>query len=153
VERRLADIDREIDRLVDGIAKGIGDPQLLGNRMNVLSAERKELGAELAGEPSPANVVSLHPAVLKHYENQLMRLRETISRGINAGDTKAAQAMRHLVETVTVFRSTSRPGGVEVEITGQLTALLGDRAYPNGVRGVCGKMVAGEGFEPPTLGL
>jgi hypothetical protein len=40
-----------------------------------------------------------------------------------------------------------------VEITGRLNALLGERAYPNKVRGVWGKMVAEEGFEPPTHGL
>ncbi len=46
LERRLGEIGREIDRLVDGIAKGIGDPHDLGARMNVLSTERKELSAE-----------------------------------------------------------------------------------------------------------
>ena len=61
--------------------------------------------------------------------------------------------MRELVETVTVCRDPSRLGGVEVEIAGRLTALLGEKAYPNGVKRVWGKMVAEEGFEPPTQGL
>jgi hypothetical protein len=56
-----------------------------------------------------------------------------------------AEAIRDLVETVTVFRDPSRPGGVTVEIAGRLNALLGEQAYPNKVRGVWGKMVAGEG--------
>jgi len=34
------------------------------------------------------------------------------------------------------------PGGVTIEIAGRLNALLGERAYPNKVRGVWGKMVA-----------
>ncbi len=72
---------------------------------------------------------------------------------INAGDSDGAEAMRDLVETVTVFRDTSRSGGVEVEIAGRLTALLGAPAYPNGVKGVWGKVVAEEGLEPPTQGL
>ena len=54
---------------------------------------------------------------------------------------------------VAVFRDHSRPGGVAVEIVGRLNALLGEGAYPNGVRGVWGKMVAEEGLEPPTRGL
>jgi len=37
-------------------------------------------------------------------------------------------------------------GGVEVEIVGRLTALLGEKAYPNSVRGVWGKMVAEERY-------
>ena len=52
------------------------------------------------------------------------------------------------------IRSTGRrSGGVEVEIAGRVTALLGEEAYPNGVGGVWGRMVAEEGFEPPTHGL
>ena len=61
--------------------------------------------------------------------------------------------MQDLVETVTVFRDSRKLGGVEVEIVGRLTALLGEKAYPNGVRGVWEKMVAEEGLEPPTRGL
>ena len=61
--------------------------------------------------------------------------------------------MRDLVETVTVYRDSTKAGGVEVEIVGRLTALLGEKAYPNGVRGVWGRMVAEEGLEPPTRGL
>jgi hypothetical protein len=49
------------------------------------------------------------------------------------GDSKAAEAIRDLVETVTVFREPSRPGGVTVEIAGCLNALRGERAYPNEV--------------------
>jgi hypothetical protein len=54
-------------------------------------------------------------------------------RGNHAGDSKAAEAIRDLVETVTVFRQPSRPGGVTVEIAGCLNALRGERAYPNEV--------------------
>lgn len=39
-------------------------------------------------------------------------------------------------------RDPSKPGGVQVEIAGRLNALLGETAYPNGVRGVWGKVVA-----------
>jgi hypothetical protein len=35
LERRRGEIDREVSRLVDGIAKGLGDPQPLGDRMKV----------------------------------------------------------------------------------------------------------------------
>ena len=59
-----------------------------------------------------------------------------LSKGINAGDSEAAEAIRDLVETVTVFRDSSRPGAVTVELAGRLNALLGEQAYPNKVRGV-----------------
>jgi hypothetical protein len=62
----------------------------------------------------------------------------------NAIFSECAEVMRDLVETVTVFRDSSKLGGVEVEIVGRHAALLGEKAYPTGVRGVWGKMVAEE---------
>ena len=56
-------------------------------------------------------VISLHPAVLARYQEQLDELQDALSKGINAGDSDAAEAIRCLVETVTVFRDPSRPGG------------------------------------------
>ena len=98
-------------------------------------------------------VISLHPAVLARYQEQLVELQDALSKGINAEDSEAAEAIRGLVETVTVFRDPSRPGGITIEITGRLNALLGEHAYPNKVRGVWGKMVAGERFirSPPSI--
>ncbi len=57
------------------------------------------------------------------------------------------------VETVTVYRDPSEPGAVEIEIAGCLNSILGERAYPNGIKRVWGLMVAEEGLEPPTRGL
>lgn len=117
-------------------SKGIGDPLDLGARMNVLSDERKTLSAELESGPPQSSVVALHPAVLERYAEQLERLQNALARSISAGDSEAAEAMRDLIETVTVFRDATRPGGVTVEIGGRLNALLGAQAYPNAVKGV-----------------
>ena len=153
LETRLGELNREIDRLVDAIAKGQGDPAVLGPRSTVLNEERKQIATELKVEPATKETLALHPAILASYERQLATLQDALSKGINAGDSDAAEAIRDLVETVTVFRDPARPGGVVVEIAGRLNALLGENAYPNKVRGVWGKVVAGEGLEPPTPGL
>ena len=73
----------------------------------------------------------------------MQQLESALGRGVSAGDAEAAEAIRDLVETVTVFRDSARPGGVAVEIAGRLNALLGQEAYPNRVKGVWGKVVAG----------
>ncbi|MBO0757723.1 MAG: recombinase family protein, partial [Bradyrhizobiaceae bacterium] len=122
--------NREIDRLVDGIAKGHGDPAVLGPRSTALNEERKQIAAELETESQLTEVVSLHPAVLARYEQQLGQLQEALSKGIRAGESEAAEAMRELIETITVRRDPSRVGGVEVEIAGRLNSLLGEPAYP-----------------------
>jgi hypothetical protein len=67
--------------------------------------------------------------------------------------------MRELIESVTVRPDESRAGGVMLEITGRLNALLGESADPNGLRAsaatpsTVGAVVAEEGLEPPTRGL
>jgi site-specific DNA recombinase len=130
---RLGELNREIDRLVDAIAEGHGDPAVLGPRSSVLDGDRKQVVRELNGEPAVGDVISLHPAVLARYEQQLVQLQDALSKGVNAGDSEAAEAIRDLVETVTVFRNPS----VTVEIVGRLNALLGEQAYPTTCK--CGK--------------
>lgn len=146
LERRLGELSREIDRLVTAIAKGHGDPAVLGPQSTALNEERKAIVTELNQVPAAATVIALHPAVLARYEEQLNQLQAGLAKGLMAGDSESAEAMRDLIETVTVFRDPSRLGGVEVEIAGRLTALLGENAFPNGVKAVGGKVVAGDRY-------
>jgi site-specific DNA recombinase len=92
----------------------------------------------LTGVPAEPNPVGCRVRKLQKdpaIEQQLGQLQEALAKGVRDGDSDAADAIRELAETVTVFRDPSRPGGVEVEIAGQLTALLGETAFPNGVNG------------------
>jgi hypothetical protein len=89
----------------------------------------------------------LHPAVLARYEQQLEKLQESLASCVASGETEAAHAMRDLVQCVNVLREDSRPGGVIVEITGRLNDLLGEKAYPNRVKGVWGSVVAEERYK------
>ncbi|WP_181180444.1 hypothetical protein [Mesorhizobium sp. B1-1-7] len=82
--------------------------------------------------------------MLARYQEQLNQLQSGLAKGIASGDSECAEAMRDLVETVTVFRDPSRIGGVEVEMAGRLTALLGEGAFPHGTKGVGGMVVAGD---------
>lgn len=136
LEQQLGQLNREIDRLVDAIAKGHGDPAVLGPRSTALDTERKRISEELQAESPAPQIVALHPAILKRYEEQLLQLEKALGRGVSAGDAEAAEAIRDLVDTVTVFRDSARSGGVVVEIAGRLNALLGQEAYPNRVKGV-----------------
>lgn len=80
LEQRVGELDRQIDRLVDAIAKGHGDPAVLGPRSTALNEESKQLVLELEAEPQLTEVVSLHPAVLARYEQQLAQLQDALSR-------------------------------------------------------------------------
>ncbi|MGJ5150570.1 hypothetical protein [Bradyrhizobium sp. HKCCYLR1023] len=92
--------------------------------------------AELQIQPSAPQPIALHPVILRRYEEQLVRLENALGKGVSAGDEEAAEAIRDLVETVTVSRDDTRPGGVCVEIAGSLNSLIGGEAYPSRVKGV-----------------
>jgi site-specific DNA recombinase len=85
---------------------------------------------ELNFEPAANDTISLHPEVLARHEQQLVHLQNALSKDIDAGDSDAAEAIRELVETVTVFRDASRPGGITVEIADRLNALRGNMPIP-----------------------
>src|SRR5262249_56047694 len=104
-ERRGGEVRGELDRLVDAIAKGYGDPADLGPKTRALGIERRAIEAELAAA-EPAPVVTLHAAALKRYESLIGRLQEAIATSDNPEDSAA---IRHPVETVPV-RPGTRPG-------------------------------------------
>jgi site-specific DNA recombinase len=59
LEMRLGELNREIGRLVDAIAKGHGDPAVLGPRSSVLDEERKQVTKELNAEPAAGGTGAL----------------------------------------------------------------------------------------------
>jgi site-specific DNA recombinase len=64
LELRLGELNREIDRLGGAIAKGHGNPAVLGPRSGALNEERKRIAMKLNVEPAINDTISLHPAVL-----------------------------------------------------------------------------------------
>lgn len=153
IQKRLAAIESELYRLVDAICDGSAVIRQLEPKMLALQEEQSLLRGKLATAAEPPEIISLHPATLKRYEEQVADLQTALAKGIRSGDTAAAQARRELVDSVTVSRDPNRKGGVEVEIAGRLNHLLGPKAFPQGEKGVLGAMVAEEGLEPPTRGL
>jgi site-specific DNA recombinase len=135
IERRLAAAQRALDAAIralveETISEDEAKPLIVAKR-----AERDKLKADLEVVPVAEDAVALHPAALERYGRQLERLQEALQAGIAAGDKEGSEAIRDLVEAVTV-RSGERAGSVAVEITGQLSVLLGDGAsvYPNRIR-------------------
>jgi hypothetical protein len=77
LERRLGEINRELERVVDGIAKGTGDPVLLGRRTFELGAESRKIETEPKAQPPSADVVALHQSA----ESEPMRPPNPIESG------------------------------------------------------------------------
>ena len=148
--KRIAALERELSRVIDNIAKGWGDPSILGPRSTEIYHEKQRLEEELRAEPEIESEVVLHPATLKKYAEDLFRLRDLLKDGIDDGNSEAARSLRDIVTTVTVYRDDVSPHGLRVHVAGEFDVLTGP---PPQSAPVWGLMVAGEGFEPPTKGL
>lgn len=131
IERRLAQARREIDRVVDAVAKGMLEDSEVMARMPPLRAERNLLEAELANADVPHNVVTLHPATVLRYREQVENLARALNDHIVEGDPEPANALRSLVSAIVVYPKKD-DGTLEVEIKGKLAALIGADAFPNG---------------------
>ena len=151
IEARLAQAARAYDRAYQGYVRGFISEDEAAVSIPALRAERDGVQAELdACEQAPA-VLQLHPATVKSYLAAIDRLEATMAQSEVDGDAGSRQALRDLVESVVVFRPEA-DRGVTIEVHGQLSALVGEEAFPSET--VRGKLaVAGEGLEPPTRGL
>jgi hypothetical protein len=96
LERRVADLQRDIDKITDYLLRGIGDEATLDNRQKSLVAEKKEFEAKLAttGGDEPTNVIDIHPAALKHVLASAIELCNLMKRGDLSGDHAASEAFR-----------------------------------------------------------
>jgi len=150
LEKRIKELDVELDRLVDHIAKGIGKPERIAVQMEQKEAEFDAAKAELALEPEPVDLVALHPATIQKYEQQLNILREELQRRVDHGYPKAAEVMRSLIDSIVVTRNPTTGKGLAIQIRGKLRKFL---ETPKFQKLSGGGLVAKEGFEPPTQGL
>ena len=123
LEKRIAQKDREIDRLAMAIARGEVDPAVVGRQINGLGGEREELMRQLEALPVTERPVALHPAAMKRYEEKLSTLLAELQKGLDSGQGDGASAMRELLEEVVVGRS--EEGNLRIRITGKLNALVG----------------------------
>jgi DNA invertase Pin-like site-specific DNA recombinase len=127
LSRKIAEKTREIDRMVDGYAKGLLTDADLGGRFQTLKAERQQLEQELAEVPQEVNVVALHDKALSQYGIKLAQLREELQAGVDDGNSAGAKGLRELVDSVTV--RPNRNGGISISIQGKLNALVGAEGF------------------------
>jgi site-specific DNA recombinase len=150
LERRLAEIDRELERARSALIKGLITEDEAELELPRLRAERAAIAADLASVGSETNVVALHPGVIERYIADVEALEATLARHA-ASDAESSRrltaTLRSLIVRVTVTPF-GKGEGFEVEVTGRLSELVGEKLFPSG-----GSLVPQEGFEPPTPSL
>jgi site-specific DNA recombinase len=151
-ERRLAKVLRDIENIVTAITEGMFHPSMKA-KMDALEAERRDLETRLAALPEP-EPVAIHPVLAETYARKVSDLAAALNDP--AARPEAADLLRGLIERVTLMPDLDAPNGHEIELMGELGAILslcenGMGTHANartkgaGVRQVT--MVAGAGFE------
>ncbi len=144
LEKRVTQLDAELDRMVGFIARGIGDEERLARDYAARSDELKAARAELALEPEPLTDISLHPQALAGYRRMLTDLAPLLGADHSATASSASTALRRIIKAVTVHPGTG-PGQIEIVVEGYLRELIEAPSIRVG-----GSMVARGGLEPPT---
>lgn len=133
LEKRLAEVQRKLRRTTEAMISDDGDMATLGAVAKELGQERDRLQGELASLPDAPQIVALHPAALDLYAKQLARLEQAIGNTIAEGDGEAVEALRDIVDSVTVHAG-HEPAAFTVEITGRLNQLVGAKKPLGGGR-------------------
>jgi site-specific DNA recombinase len=123
LELKLAEAQRGLDRLVDAIADGLITKEEAGQRMPNLRTAVETAKAALATAGEPPKVVTLHPKIVDQYLRDLDRLDAMIAADLSAGDDGLANALRAIVDRVSVIPAPARQAP-EIRIEGHLETLL-----------------------------
>jgi site-specific DNA recombinase len=149
----LARVEREIANLITAIKAGIITPSTKAE-LEALELRKAELIANVAAAPAPPPAMPrFHPGLAEVYARKV----ENLVAELNREETRAeaAEVLRQLIAEV---RLVPENGKLEIEIRGELAALLqlGQRKSPRlGRPGAQAQvtLVAGAGFEPATFRL
>lgn len=130
MQRRIGELERQVARLVDGIATGqLAVTAALGQRLKAAEDELAQLQTELAARDaaSPsAPVISFHPSAGEAYARLVADLRATLeSRTLDPdADAKVVDKVRDLVERIVIHPDPEAPNGCRLELRGNLAMLL-----------------------------
>ena len=162
IEHRLARIESENMRLVNLMLQDGVDARALGAKTKQNAQERDRLELELAGLPEKNNIV-LHPTAIKAFADRLKKpstnplrqnravLEVMLSEMGDAGDL--SPILRELIRSITLYKEDRYT--LKILVKGYLTPFMREDKNALGINDHKGavKMVAEEGFEPPTQGL
>jgi site-specific DNA recombinase len=161
LKRRSGEVARELERMIDAIAKGIIDPETLRERIKTLESERDAIKAELDSEID-TDVITLHSTAIERYRAHVDELRAALAKGTKH-NLEVITPIRALVSSI-IIHAHGPAAPYDIEIKGRLAALTRSQAFPQAVlrglgpiphipQGWGGLAVAEEGLEPPTHGL
>ena len=148
IERRLAELSRGIQRIVDKVVDGTA-PDALMTRLVEMEAEEKSLKASLAQIDEDFVPVALHPGAIEKYRRIVEDLQAHIDSTHAGAPTDALLAAARKLIGKVVITPTENKKPVNITLHGLLAELLLVQGTPQ----YRGALVAGAGFEPATFRL
>ncbi|WP_370867943.1 recombinase family protein [Phenylobacterium sp.] len=159
LEKRLAEVRRGIDRIVDAIASGLA-AEAMKAKLQGLETERLELTAKLAeiSNDDTAPRLDLHPSAGQGLAKKVEALQVLLASAAIAADDlvmrELVDSVRGLVERIEIRPRTQERGGpVDVILQGTLAPVIFAREPSKSPASSMSLVVAGGGLEPPTCGL
>jgi len=150
IARQIQSITWRLERLVDDIANGTAS-RTTRERIIALEAERESLEREHADrEEAARKVIELHPSAIARYQGRVATLLAALREDGPDRET-ALDTLRGLVERIDV-NSLPERGQVALVAHGLIAGVV-DYATRKQGTSLAIQVVAGEGLEPPTLGL
>ena len=155
LSRRIAELLRSIDRVVDAVCEGTATPRML-ERMKAQEEERGRLEAELAAlapEAAP-EPVTLHPGAARKYAQLVKQLQAELARSAADQDRALIDAVRALVLKIEVTpTSDDDRAPVDIVLHGDLARFLAPPGASKGGPQWGGQMVAGGSYsqDPPSF--
>jgi site-specific DNA recombinase len=154
-EVELANVTRQIDRLIDAIADGASVAQMK-DKMLMLDTRKQELERLVASSEAPPPL--LHPKMAEVYRREVARLHEALTDEKHRDE--AIEIIRDLVDKIVLH---PLPEGaertMEIDLHGNLAGILSVAAKTKKPPQKGGdflestKVVAGAGFEPAAFRL
>jgi hypothetical protein len=121
LERKLADANAKIERLVRAITEGLGNFGEIKSAMEKAKAARDDAAAQLATVDA-VSVLALHPGIADEYRRNVEALGDAL-RNHDAASVEAVPRLRALIAHV-VITPTSTLRGVEIEVVRRLDEAL-----------------------------
>ena len=128
IERRLTKASGELERAIDMVVKGIVTADSMRDRIKELQDEKAQLEADLLTAEKPPEFVTLHPATIERYRQQIEDLAQTLNTQ-KQDSHEPITAFRELVHSI-VVAPTEAGKPLQIEVRGRLAAVIGHDVFP-----------------------
>jgi DNA invertase Pin-like site-specific DNA recombinase len=148
---RIAALDRQISNVVDAIAEGHAGATMKA-KLATLERDKALLANDLAKASMTRAAIVAHPAIATNYRAMVDALERTLQEDGPTRD-QAVNILRRIIDRIEIYPG-QRRGETTLHVYGAnpeiLRLLTGEEEQS---RPESSTVVAGEGLEPPTLGL